>query len=211
MPERTHNENAGAPAARRRATGVRSRRAPGFTVLELLIVITIMAILATMFAPRLYGSDRREFRLTAERVADLMTMYAKRDHLSQKPIALSLDPNSSQLRLLIYDVDYSAGEQEPDWHVDRHARPVRLPAFVELTNVLADGVGQDISRWPLETRPGQQRQFVELILTGPDDEQVRITLPPYAVAPAIEGLGRNPGVVRRPINLNAQGRSREDW
>ncbi len=187
------------------------RAAVGFTVLEMLIVITILAILASMFVPRLLGSDVREFRLTAERVADLMTMYAKRDHLSQKPIALRYDVETSRLYLLIYDVDYEGGDEEPYWHADRNTRPVYLPEFVELTNVIADGMSIDISRWPLQNRPGQQRQSIDLILTGPANERVRITLPPYAVAPIVDGLGRETAHVRRAVDLNATGRSREEW
>lgn len=60
------------------------RKASGFTIVELLIVITILAIVAAVMAPMLSPSPTRELRATASEIAT--TLRETRRHAQAKQI-----------------------------------------------------------------------------------------------------------------------------
>lgn len=185
--------------------------ARGFTVMEMLLVVMILALLMTMVVPRLTGQDTRQFRLACDQVADMLTMLAKRESLSQKPLGLSYNAERHWLSVLSYDIDRDSGETEPRWRHDPALPPVKLPEVAELVEVRADGDLLDISRWPLTTTPGEQRPMIEVLLRGPDDEEMTIMLPPYSVAPRQFAHNSEAPVYHTPIDLSSGGRSREEW
>ena len=67
---------------------LRAHAGPGFTLVEMLVVIVIIALIFSMSIPRFAGRDRRTLQLAADQVADLLTMYAQRASLGQKPVGI---------------------------------------------------------------------------------------------------------------------------
>ncbi len=193
---------------------MRSRSAlRGFTLLEVMVVVVILAIVATMAIPRLTGNEKRAFRHTIEQVADLLTMYAQREQLGQKVVGIYHDRQQNWLRLMVLDHDEDMPlRNQASWRDDRYVQPVKLPPFMQSHDVifLVDGREYDAGEWPLSTEIGQARPQIEIILRGPNDT-ARIAMSPHGVAPMIVSEQLNMGVLRSSIDLNRAGRGREDW
>ena len=185
-----------------------SRR--GFTLLEMIVVVVILAILFSMSIPRFGGTQRRALQLASDQVADLLTMYAQRATLGQKPVAVAYDPDRRSIMLLVIDIDDDRPDQPADWQVDRLVTPVKLPDSVELLDARADGDPVDIALWPIANRPGKDRPTIEITLLG-RDRQVTVVLPSHAVAPRQVDPDRPEPALRMPIDLDATGRHREEW
>jgi len=189
-----------------------TNRAPtrsGFTLLEVIVVISILALLATMMVPRLTGTARRTFDLTADQVADLLLMFAQRDSLGQNPVGIRYDADRRELQLVTLQ-RYDGGS---DWRVDRFVIPVELPGIIDEDRfgVYADGEWVDVRDWPLSHTPGETRPSIEVTLATIDgDYETSVVLSPHAVAP--RRSDRTDAVaLRTPIDLDSAGRSREDW
>jgi prepilin-type N-terminal cleavage/methylation domain-containing protein len=182
-----------------------------FTLVEVLVVVVILVLLATMMVPRLLTNDIRIYRATCEEVADMLMMFAQRDALSQQPVGLFYDESAHQIQVRLYDIDPESNDPTPEWRRDRFIRPVQLPDFVELLEVREDHAIVDIRQWPLTSRPGQHRPWIEIVLGGPDDEMTSISLAPHEVSPLVYSHSEQPPLIATPIDLNAAGRMREEW
>ena len=68
----------------------------GFTLIEMIVVIIVMAIMASLTLPRLFGNDRRQFQHVADQVSDLLMMYAQR---VGRQCLRNTDSGRSELRL----------------------------------------------------------------------------------------------------------------
>jgi len=194
---------------RRRPSDITRRRA--FTIVEMLIVVVILVLLATMMVPRLLSNDIRVYRATCEEVADMLTMFAQRDALTQQPVGVFYDEAAHRLEVRVYDQDIEQHDRVAEWRPDRFIRPVALPEFVELVDVLEDHRPVDIRRWPVASRPGQQRSMIEIVLGGPQGATTSISLAPHDASPMLFSHDKEPPVMATPIDLNAAGRMREDW
>jgi len=189
-----------------------SRRA--FTLVEVMIVVAVLTIIMAMTVPRLLSRDGRIFQLTADRVADLLTMYAQRESLSARPAGIWHDTGRRRLLLMVLDIDEAAPEEPAQWRPDRTVQPVPIPPTIDAERGLVasvDGSLVDISQWPIATEPGKPRPRIEISLYADDGNVKTIALPSHAMAPyqlddAQAALGS-----RRPIDLDAAGRNREDW
>ena len=71
-----------------------------FTLLEMIVVIIILGIMASMVIPRLSGNQGREFNLTVDRIADVVLMFAHRVSTSNKPAGLRYNIEAMQFELL---------------------------------------------------------------------------------------------------------------
>jgi prepilin-type N-terminal cleavage/methylation domain-containing protein len=189
-----------------------ARRATGFTLLEVIVVIAILAILATMLMPNLVGNDKREFRAAVDKVGDLLTMYGQRQNLGQKIVGISHDRYDNSITLLEIDTN-DPTMQSGDWRLDHFVQPVKLPKFMYDTDIefFVDGDLYDPSQWPLSSEPGQQRPTIEIHMRGPDDAAAALILSPHGVAPMIIDGVHSSGVSRMEVDLDAEGRGREDW
>jgi prepilin-type N-terminal cleavage/methylation domain-containing protein len=67
------------------------RRHPGFTLLELVVVLVVLAVLAALAVPRLLASTNRKGRTEAEAVASLLTQAARRQMLTTVRVAVAYD------------------------------------------------------------------------------------------------------------------------
>jgi hypothetical protein len=90
---------------------------------------------------------------------------------------------------------------------------VKLPSIVPPHGVLAtvDGGPIDFRQWPIVTEPGRPRPAVEISLITGDDLVKTISLPAHAIAPHESDAGYELVELRSPIDLDAEGRHREDW
>jgi prepilin-type N-terminal cleavage/methylation domain-containing protein len=178
-----------------------------FTLLEIIIVIIMIGIMSAMVLPRLTGNRSREFTLTAERVADVVLMYAHRNATSNQPSALQYNMKTKELALLIKVED----EGERYWEYDPLAKPIYLPSWLdgESLSIFADGDYIDTSQWPLTSSPGEARPLIELTLDW-ENRSSAISLAPHAVGPKLwlDGMGTEPLM---PIDLDAEGRGQEEW
>ena len=185
-----------------------------FTLLEIIIVMAVLAIIMAMTVPRLLGREGRLLQLTADRVSDLLGMFAQRETLSGRPTAIWHDTERHLLVLLILDIDEADPEQPAQWRPDRTVRPVSLPESVDGQRGIAasvDGVLVDISQWPIATEPGKPRPRVEVSLFDDDGRVKTVVLQSHALAPYLLDDKQSVLATRQPVDLDAAGRNREDW
>ncbi len=192
-----------------------SRRslAAGFTLLEVIVVVAILAIMATMTIPRLVGQDRRAIRLAADQLADLLTMYAQREALGQRPAGIWHDAQRNWIVLMVLDIDPADPEAPADWRLDPYVSPVKLPSTVDWRYVQAiqDGEQVDFQKWPIATQPGEPRPTIEISFANQEGLTKTVILPAHALAPYQQGGPRAYSDLRHPIDLDAAGRRQEDW
>jgi prepilin-type N-terminal cleavage/methylation domain-containing protein len=180
-----------------------------FTLIELVVVMVIMGLLAAVAIPRLGGHQGRSFQLTLDQVADLLTMYAQRDALSERPAAIWHDTERNWLVLLAMEQDAGESGDPAEWYPDPFVDPVKLPAIIPTDGVSAwaDGDAVDFTRWPISTTPGRQRQALEFELRSRDGQVGVRVLAAHAVAPYDPFAERT----LEPLDLDSAGRGREDW
>jgi hypothetical protein len=114
--------------------------------------------------------------------------------------------------LMVLDAADGSATGPAEWRPDVLVQPLALPPILdrEAIWVYADGEQVDIREWPLAHLPGEERPTIEILLRSADEEnQATLLLPAHGVAPV--RLDQAPYAARRPIDLDAQGRSREDW
>ena len=170
-----------------------SRNNPkGFTLIEMIVVVIVIGIMATMIIPRLSGTRDREFNLLIEQVSDIVLMFAHRSSTSNQPTGLR------------YDEDHY-------WDVDPMALPILLPDWIkgDEVEIYIDGELADTSMWPVTVTPGETRPLIEVGL-GWESRYALISLGSHSIGPNIwlDGIGKEPLM---PIDLDAQGRGREEW
>ena len=182
----------------------------GFTLIEMVVTIIVLAVLAAITLPRLGGNRDRNFDLVTDRVADLLMMYAQRESLGRRPVGLWHDTINRRLALTVAGVDADSTDRQTAWLVDRFVRPVELPDDVSLVDVQAEGQSIDISQYPLQTEPGENRPAIAIILEGPS-ETVTIALASHALAPIKVRGDSYDSYLGGPVDLDAAGRDREDW
>jgi prepilin-type N-terminal cleavage/methylation domain-containing protein len=187
-------------------------RARAFTLLEVIAVIIVLAVLASITIPRMTGNERRQFRLTVDQVGDLLTMYAQRQNLGAKVVGLYHNRAIHSLELVILDTDDGYSGQQANWRVDPYVPSIPLPRFMMETDfaIVANGEIIDASEYPLSSEIGQDRPWIEIHMRGAGESAV-LSLAPYGVAPMLTSSYLNAGVVRSRYDLDRAGRSREDW
>ena len=190
--------------------------AAAFTLIEVIIVVAIMAIMAALTVPRLLNQDRHRLQEATDGVSDLLIMFAQREALSDRPVGIWHDAERNWIVLMI--LDRTEGDEgnygDPaTWRQDHAVKPVKLPAIVPADGVqaLADGEPIDFSQWPVVTEPGRPRPDVEITLSTDDGLLRTIVLPAHAISPYDSETGHELAELRSPIDLDAEGRHREDW
>ncbi|MDP7008999.1 MAG: type II secretion system protein [Phycisphaerales bacterium] len=191
------------------ATSTEQHDHRGFTLLEMIVVVVVLGIIASMAIPRLSGTRDRVFELKVDQAADLMVMFAHRLSTSSKATGLQYDAPNRKLYLLTLETDQDT--HESFWIDDPLSPPVVFPNWMEEESlaIFTDGEYADTSQWPLTTMPGENRPIIELSIEW-DDRFATIMLAPHAMAPSLwlDEDGEEP---LTPIDLDAAGQSREEW
>ena len=181
----------------------------GFTLLEMIVVVVVLGLIASMAIPRLSGTRGREYELKVEQVADLMVMFAHRLSTSTKATGLQYDAPTRELYLLTLETDGDSNESF--WIDDPLAPSVVFPTWMEedAIAIFTDGDYMDTSQWPLTTMPGENRPIIEISIAW-ENRSALIMLASHAMAPSIwlDGEGIEP---LTPIDLDAAGQTREEW
>ena len=182
----------------------------GFTLIEMIVVIIVMAIMASLILPKLFGNDRRQFQNVADQVSDLLMMYAQRESLGTKPVGLWENTERRQLELMTLEVFDDSMERQSGWVIDSTVRPVSLPNDVSILDVQADGESVDLSEWPMQSPPGQLRPSLAIILEGPSGI-ITIAMASHSLVALQIHSEQYAEWMGGPVDLDAAGLDREDW
>ncbi|MGI9014602.1 MAG: type II secretion system protein [Phycisphaerales bacterium] len=184
----------------------------GFTLIEMIIVVGLLAIVVGMTVPRLTGNARQATVLAADSVADMLTLFAHRETMGNDRIALGYDSGSRAIMLLELVGDPQNPGDPLRWAIDRYVKPVRLPDDTRIVSVLEDNIRLDADEWMIPVIPGQGRPSIELTIEGAT-ATVSIALPAHALAAhvVVDGIRREGDEFRSVTDLDALGRDQEVW
>jgi len=183
----------------------------GFTLVEIVVVVAVLAILAGFVVPRLGGVKRNEARLAAEEIEDLLRMFGYRHSIMTQQIGIWRRPDDGMIALMIRDLDPQRDDGTRIWQEDKLTMPIRLPPEVEIVEVRSDAEWLDPRSFFVQTFADGRRPRVEIRLSAPSGE-TSIGLEAHAVSPFRIGAGEDIGsVTRQPIDLDAEGRERVPW
>ncbi|MFT3686337.1 MAG: type II secretion system protein [Phycisphaerales bacterium] len=192
------------------------RKASGFTMVEVLVVMMILAILATLTVPRLLATPGRQAEVEARAVKALLSQAAQQDAVFSGSLALHLDTEKHELSL------QSLGEQKDgsrDWKPVTMVRPVRFTS-IEIADATADGQSQSPEsgfhmvfagsrpRPPVSLLirtahdlPGSPRAWQVDLLPNQTVATIRAVGPQAPLAPAEGGA----------LDLDKEGRRDQSW
>jgi len=180
-----------------------------FTVVEMLVVVALIAVIAGLTLPRLGTMARREAVITAEQLADMLTLFAHRESMGESNIAIGYDPDAATIMMMTLVGDPTVPGDPPRWIIDDHVSPVILPEDVSVAGVLRDGRPVERDDWFIPAVAGQGRPSIQIVLESPDVERI-VHLPQHALSARLLRPGdRDDGLT--PIDLTALGRDREIW
>ena len=184
----------------------------GFTLIEVIVVVIVIGLLATVLVPRLTSTRKQRFELFTSQVSDLLMMYAQRDNLGRRPIGLRVDTSSTPPTMQVV-VRQEDATNSQDWTRDVSIRPVKLPEFVRADDIVlfADGEVVNIINWTLGHVPGENRPAIEVTIRDDQNQyESTLTLSSYGISPQRRGEYRAAARAQQ-VDLDAEGRSQEEW
>ena len=188
-------------------TGPRHR---GFTIIEVVIVVLVLAVLASVVIPRLGGVGRRTERLSIDRVSDLLAAFGYRDSMSSGSSAIEYDATNHSLTLLILRKDPEQPEQPEIWMRDILAPVTNLPGTVELS-AFEDGERLPNGDWSLLTNMDGTRPKIEMELLG-ENIHATVLLDPWAQTPTVvDENTQADSKLTNAIDLDAVGQDKDPW
>jgi prepilin-type N-terminal cleavage/methylation domain-containing protein len=185
----------------------------GFSLIEVIVAVTIMAVIVTMIAVRISGTQGKQITLLGDQLGDMLMMFALRSEHAPYPIAILMDTDYGTINLVRRTPPEREGG-EATWQPDPVVRPVSVPDFLQLEAIefFADDSYIDIVQWPLTSMPGQDRPEIE-IRVGFEGRTISLRLPPHAIYAARRDSSITNSQIepRLAEDLDATGRWQEDW
>jgi prepilin-type N-terminal cleavage/methylation domain-containing protein len=182
----------------------------GFTIIEVVIVVLVLAVLAGVVIPRLGGVGRRTERLSVDRVSDLLAAFGYRDSLASGSSAIEYDATNHSLTLLILRRNPEQPEQPEIWMRDILAPVTNLPATVELS-AFEDGERLPNGDWSLLTNMDGTRPKIEMELLG-ENVHATVMLDPWAQTPTVvDENTQSDSKLTNAIDLDAVGQDKDPW
>lgn len=184
--------------------------AAGFTLVEIVLVIAVLAIMAGFIVPRMGAVKRSEAQLAADEVEDLLRMFAYRHSVMTQQIGIWRRPEDGSIAIMIRDIDPAGDDDTRIWQEDKLSIPVVLPPEVDIVEVRSGDEWLDPRSFFVQTAPDGSRPRVEIRLAGPTGEYA-LGLDGHASAPWRTSPGGRDGEVRQAVDLNAEGMERLPW
>ena len=182
----------------------------GFTLLELIVVISILAIVSSVVIPRLRGLSKGKADVACERLNELLSLFAWRDNAGSQQCAIYMNPDSGTVELWTLEINPKRPTESALWVPDRFVQPVRMPEGVELAEVLADGIRMGGNEWRIAGSPSGNRPRIEMRVLAQGLDAV-LVLEPGASMPTRVDNGKVVDDQRAAQDLDARGMSREPW
>lgn len=190
----------------------------GFTFVELVIVIVILAIVTGMVVPRLFSWKSRQGELSVYAVAELLSAAAKRDTYSTQRAAVDFDATAGRMKLMALRIS-NAGSFDPggeEW-IDDPLAPVASLEGVKVVSGLAGIADLDTKKFRVEF-PGaggaEGRPGIALMLADDAGQKWIVRLTSSATrAEVLPGTNVRALQTADPdvIDLDASGRRDEPW
>ncbi|MCC6660273.1 MAG: prepilin-type N-terminal cleavage/methylation domain-containing protein [Phycisphaerales bacterium] len=139
-------------------------RPRGFTLVELVLVVIVLAITAGMVLPRMVSPDRHRAEAAARALRDVVSAAARREALTSEPVALDFDSETGVLSVLT-PVPRGAGDWSRSivWRPDPMTPPAAL-APLEVVKATADDVPLPAKRWRVVMQAADRRPALRLSL-----------------------------------------------
>ncbi len=212
--------------------------ARGFSIVEVIVVIVIIAILSGLVVPRMVAGSSRSAELEAKEVRMMLTTLAQRDAISGQRLALDFDKEKNRLSILVQNGENDPAAGAPitsgsgpapiggDWKPAPLIRPLTF-AYTAITQFTLDGTPVAASlanksvrgpgSWRIEVDQNQKRPAMSLLIAAADDADKRafqIDLLPGQTAAAIKYLTSSSQwtpVATEAIDLDATGMRETPW
>jgi prepilin-type N-terminal cleavage/methylation domain-containing protein len=185
-----------------------SRRA--FTIIELIVVVVLLGVAATMIVPRVTDTAGRRVRASAERVSETLSALARRDAMLSQPLALTFDRENARLRVLALFRD--AQRDTVAWREDGFLPDATLEDAV-LVSVQSDGAELDATNLRVEFDQYQPRPALRVVLSdakGNNLWSVELASASQQADVTAGDIRRQPGATR-VIDLDEEGKERVAW
>jgi prepilin-type N-terminal cleavage/methylation domain-containing protein len=212
------------PRPARRTSALASRAA--FTLVEIIVVIVIVGVLATMVVPRVILFGERQAKVEAEGLRVMLTAIAQRESIGTPGLALVYTPESNELRV---EERREAGVEDPSssgatapakdlWQVSMIVAPVTL-ASARIDRASIDGRStQPGQPFRLELSRNAPRAPLSLLIVradgGDDSGAWQLDLVPGQTGASLSALASprewKPGA-GRAVDLDATGRRTGAW
>ena len=180
------------------------KRQRGFTMIEMLVMLSIVALLMVALVVFLLGSDDRRCRLEAERLAAWLQAASAEGVMSDGPVRAAVDLEAQKCTREVSEM--SADIRAPLWKADEREvpflvrRPVRAIQLTTSESERTDGIGWIVFTGR-RTRGGvvilSLEEAVYSVVVPPDDQPVRVEkgrvdLPVRPEGPLFPGRERPP-------------------
>lgn len=188
-----------------------SRVARGFTLIELIVVVVLVAVVSGLIAPRVLDVGRRRTDEAARSVRNLLSIAAHRDAIGQQRLAIEHSDDPAALTLMSLRVP--AGEADLRWAPDALVAPAPLDGL-RVASVSLGGAALQSRGFRIEFPRHEPRQNIEIVLE--EDPPPRAGAPRRFVVSLLAGstqatLDAEAARVPASIDLDGAGRGTSTW